>query len=126
MKNKTILLVDDDPDDREVFSSGFKEIDPHTVCLFASDPEQALEILSGLTVLPDCIVTDYNMPSTNGSQFVTLLKKHETFRTIPIVVYSTAKPPEDLLKAGAWRMVIKPSTYTGLLGILGNLLAELQ
>ena len=126
MKNKTILLVDDDPDDRDVFAAGFREIDPDTECMFASGPEQAMEVLGGMTILPDCIVTDYNMPSTNGSQFVTLLKAHETFRVIPVVVYSTAKPPEDLLKAGAWKMVVKPSTYTGLLTILGKLLAELQ
>ena len=43
MKNKTILLVDDDPDDRDVFAAGFREIDPDTECMFASGPEQAMD-----------------------------------------------------------------------------------
>ena len=126
MEKKTILLVDDDREDQEVFAAAFKEIDAATECVFASGAVQAIEVLRSMNEPPSCIISDYNMPATNGAEFVSLLKNYDAFRSIPIVVYSTAKPPEDLLTSGAWKLMIKPSTYSGLMSMLGALLSDLE
>ncbi len=87
---KKILIVDDDNDLREIFSSSL-ELDGHTV-LQATNGQVALDILLTLETaeLPDCIVLDLMMPVMDGNSFLKVLSSPSgaSFSKIPVIVCS--------------------------------------
>jgi response regulator RpfG family c-di-GMP phosphodiesterase len=109
-----IVLIDDDEDDLEMYSSGLekkgikvKTFDSSTKALFY------LTLMSGNRELPSLIIMDYNMPKKNGHQVLSLIKDNEDTKNIPVVIYSTSMP--DLLKkqlsdSGALDCFSKPWT----------------
>jgi len=65
--------------------------------------------------LPDVIILDQNMPKQNGLQTLTLLKKNDHYRHIPLIVYSSSTNNlliEQSRKLGAILILNKPSTST--------------
>ena len=86
----TILYVDDDADDRDIFCDIVKEMDPSIKVKTASDGVEALKILDKpSTRLPDIIVLDMNMPSLNGLQTFEELRKNPRLKNISVVIYTT-------------------------------------
>lgn len=73
-KVSTILIVDDDEDDKEMFIEVVSEIDNSTNCIQASNGYEALEILEKNISLPDLIFLDLNMPRMNGKQCLQSIK----------------------------------------------------
>jgi CheY-like chemotaxis protein len=110
-----ILLIDDDEDDLEMYSSGLekkgikvKTFDSSTKALFY------LTLMSENREPPSLIIMDYNMPKKNGQQVLSLIKDNADTKDIPVVIYSTSMP--DLLKkqlsdAGALDCFSKPWTH---------------
>lgn len=90
-QNTYILLVDDDPDDRYIIHSSFKQIHWHSKVKLVASAEEAMRYLESIpdTFYPALIVLDYNMPKTNGAEALTWLKRGDDFKNIPIVVYSS-------------------------------------
>jgi CheY-like chemotaxis protein len=110
----SILYIDDDEEDREIFREAVASIDPSIICNIVSDGRQGLNILEELVVLPDYIFADVNMPVMNGKQFLTELKKKTTLRSIPVVMYSTTSQPseiEEFSRLGAKEFLVKPSSF---------------
>src|SRR5688572_30884496 len=64
----TILYIDDDADDREIFMEAVKTISPEIVCYEACDGVEGLVTLHSLVIPPDVIFLDVNMPRMNGKQ----------------------------------------------------------
>ena len=72
----TILLVDDDADDRKLFFEVAKEVDDTILCIPASSGEAALLYLRDqANPLPDYIFLDLNMPMINGKQCLKQIRK---------------------------------------------------
>src|SRR5687768_17463010 len=92
----SILYIDDDEEDREIFREAIQAIDPSIICNTVSDGMQGLIILEELVVVPDFIFVDVNMPVMNGRQLLTELKKRITLRSIPVIVYSTTSQQEEI------------------------------
>lgn len=115
---KTILIVDDDADDIELFCMAVAEIDNQIKCISARTGEDALQVLNkNLLRKPDYIFLDLNMPRMNGKQFLKLIKKETEFSNIPVIIYSTSKLPEDYeetKRLGAVYFLTKPSRHTDL------------
>jgi CheY-like chemotaxis protein len=117
MRSKTILLVDDDPDDREFFREAVTEIDDSLQCVLCSEGHHAFDILNGGEELPDLIFLDMNMPRMNGRQCLLELKKNENWRNIPVIIYTTSKVREDRYFTeanGAVHFITKPSRFGDL------------
>ena len=96
MQPKICLLVDDDPDDQEVFLTALADVSTSALCLVAPDGDRALELLYNEETMPDYIFLDLNMPRMNGFEFLAALKKSKILKNIPVIVYSTtAQPPPD-------------------------------
>jgi len=109
-----ILLIDDDEDDLEMFSSGLKKKGIQ-VKTFASSTDALfyLSLMSGNMELPSLIIMDYNMPKKNGYQVLLQLKNNADTKDIPVVIHSTGMSGllrEQLLSAGALDCFDKPWT----------------
>lgn len=65
-----LVLVSDDPDDREIFCETMQSIDPAIKPIVANNGIEALEYLNQRTPLPDFIFLDVNMPKMNGREYL--------------------------------------------------------
>ena len=124
----TILLVDDDEDDQDIFKEAVAVVRPDLACHVARDGEQGLEILETLSPLPEFIFLDVNMPRMDGKQFLKAVKADIRFQKIPVVIYSTSNHKSELgeyFSLGASNFITKPSEFNLLITYLKSLLASL-
>lgn len=118
---KICLLVDDDPDDQEVFLTALSDVCASALCLVAPDGDRALELLHNEETMPDYIFLDLNMPRMNGFEFLAAMKKSRILRDIPVIVYSTTSQPAQIEKAkklGASEFFSKTYKYEELCSLL--------
>jgi CheY-like chemotaxis protein len=117
-KITTILIVDDDADDRELFCEAVQDIDKAIQCITVSNGEAALKLLDKENgPLPDYIFLDLNMPRLNGKQCLALIKSAPPLQHIPIIIYTTSKLKEDITETkrlGASYFITKPSKLKDL------------
>jgi CheY-like chemotaxis protein len=115
---RSLLLIDDDDDDRTLFKEAIGVLDKSIQCWTAVDGQSALDILMfDLVVQPDVIFLDLNMPKMNGLEFLKNIKNNRSFKSIPVIIYSTSSNPEDMRKTrelGAADFVTKPSDFDEL------------
>jgi CheY-like chemotaxis protein len=122
----TILLIDDDEDDRDIFKEALSIVVPDVQCLIARDGEEGLAVLQALTVSPDFIFVDVNMPKMDGKEFLKRIKADPDFMHIPVIVYSTSKHKSELgeyFKLGAANFITKPSEFKLLVTYLRSVLS---
>lgn len=121
----SILYIDDDEEDREIFKEALETIDPSIICNVVSDGRQGLNTLEELVVVPDFIFVDVNMPVMNGKQFLKELKKTIRLRTIPVIMYSTTSQPREIqeyARLGASEFLIKPASFKKVCEVLSNII----
>jgi CheY-like chemotaxis protein len=109
---QTVLMIDDDIDDQEIFREVLHEIDPLIICLQPSNAKIALSRLLEDNQRPDFIFLDINMPIMNGFEFLEELMMHERLNSIPVVMYTTSTHKAQQEKAkmlGASDFITKPS-----------------
>jgi CheY-like chemotaxis protein len=115
LKYKNILLVDDDEDDRQIFTEIVCDVDTEAIVEYA---ENGLEMIAQLDKmpddeLPDMIILDQNMPRMTGKESLIFLKESPRFQQIPTIVYSTYQVKDfyqECLELGAQDVVAKPDT----------------
>jgi CheY-like chemotaxis protein len=121
--SKRFLVIDDDSDDRELFSEALACVDPEIVCDQATDGAEALKRLIAQEIAqPDIVFLDINMPIMNGWQFLTRLKKEDRYKNIPVIVYTTSSNLKDKMIAddlGALCFITKPHAFGRLKNLLG-------
>ena len=109
----SILVVDDDDDNREVFGEVLSEAGYRVMC--AHDGAQALEMLRSLR--PDIILLDVNMPVMDGLEFRAAQTRDPSIARIPTVVM-TADRMTDRIAELALETVHKPLKLSQLLSII--------
>ena len=125
MTYRNILLIEDDPDDQEIFISVLESISDTVKCIAIGDAELALDKLKNKEITPEIIFIDLNMPMMNGIQFLTEVKQQEVLMEIPVIVLTTASDPGIIKKVkylGAYDYIIKPSKYGELRKALVSIL----
>lgn len=128
---KYFLIVDDDPDDRDLVTEAMEDIEKECSCYRAADGKKAMDLLENKETgeLPHLILLDVNMPVMNGWQLLSWLKGMERYRHIPVVMYSTSKHEEDIRQAsklGAHCFFTKPASFTELKKCVGLLNEHLE
>jgi CheY-like chemotaxis protein len=119
MTPKTVLLAEDDPDDRELFAFFYADRKDITVLPAVSNGVELVEYLQAIAPgdkLPDLIVLDQNMPRMNGKQALTFIKSTARFSAIPTVIYSTYTDSNLVLECtrlGASMVALKPMDHEG-------------
>ena len=113
----TILLVDDEVDSLWLFKLVLEERGHHVIV--AQDGNAALAKASRW--LPDLIVTDWNMPGTDGVELCQRLKCYPALAQIPVVMSSGQTPPAE--KSALWNVFIrKPVELDTLESVIDSLL----
>ena len=111
-ENLTLLIIDDDEDDRELFAASAGEIDEKIICLTAPAGLEALRILQNKeNKLPDYIFLDINMPGLSGRKTLEEIKKDERLKNIPVIIYTVSqevREANDLKSIGAAHFITKP------------------
>ncbi len=115
---KSILIVDDDDDDIELFYDAINEISPNIICQSAGNGKDALNILLNENAkLPDFVFLDMNMPKMGGKQCLIELNKKGIIKNVAVIMYSTSKLKADVnecLELGAKNFWTKPTSFSTL------------
>lgn len=127
MAEKTILLIDDDEDDREIFGIALKQASEETVLVTSRGGKEALEVLSKRALHPDYIFLDINMPVMTGKDCLQEIRKLDQLKSVPVFMYTTSAHVSDrgvYLSLGAKEILTKPLRITELVSMLKGLLEE--
>jgi CheY-like chemotaxis protein len=129
MREKIILLADDDADDTEMFCEALECNSEKTKCYCAGNGSDALKILEELDEKPKLIFLDLNMPVMNGWDCLKKLKNNPEFQDIPVIMISTSSHQKDIETAsalGAICYLVKPNSFNDLKQLLASLTAALE
>ena len=93
----TLMLVDDNPADRELTKLALSRVKLVNGVLMAEDGQEALDILEDPDQpVPDLILLDLNMPGMDGREFLKTVKEDARFKHIPVIVLTTSDASEDI------------------------------
>ena len=125
----TILLADDDEDDRMLATDALREARLANEIRSVEDGEQLMDYLlqRGGYSAPDAaprpglILLDLNMPRKDGREALREIKADPVLRQIPVVVLTTSRAEEDILRTydlGVNSFITKPVSFDGLVEVM--------
>lgn len=128
----TILLAEDDPDDRMLVADAVSEGRLVNDFRYVEDGEELMDYLhrrgryadEAEAPRPGLILLDLNMPRKDGREALSEIKADPSLRQIPVVVLTTSKAEEDIFRSydlGANSFVTKPVTFNSLVDLMKTL-----
>jgi CheY-like chemotaxis protein len=131
----TILMADDDQDDREMALDALQDLRLADKMQFVVDGQDLLDYLRreggyadaderAESPLPGIILLDLNMPKKDGREALAEIKSDQSLRQIPVVVMTTSNDEEDVRDTyalGANSFITKPVTLSGLVDVMRTL-----
>lgn len=128
----TIVMADDDEDDRMLARSAMDESRLANRIDFVENGEDLMDYLKRRGAfahlsnqeLPGLILLDLNMPRKDGREALQEIRSDADLRRIPIVVLTTSKEEEDVYRSydlGANSYITKPVTFEGLVEVMRTL-----
>jgi len=125
----TILVADDDADDRMLIDEAFEESLLQNPVDFVEDGEQLLAYLRREgkyaehkgQAYPGVILLDLNMPRMDGRTALAKIKEDPDLCRIPVVILTTSKAEEDIIRTyglGVSSFITKPVTFEGLIDVV--------
>jgi CheY-like chemotaxis protein len=129
----TVLLAEDDEDDRELINEALLNTGHAVRTQFVGDGQELLDYLrtdraaedgsDHATPWPSLILLDLNMPRMDGREALAEIKADPSLRRIPVVVLTTSDDHDEVTTAydlGASAFITKPVSYAGLLEMMGT------
>lgn len=126
----TILMADDDPDDRLLLKEAFEENHLLNTLETVEDGEELMDFLQrrgkyeNTEVMPGLILLDLNMPRKSGLEALKEIKADEKLRRLPVVILTTSKAEEDIIRSydlGVNSFIVKPVTFDALVELVKDL-----
>jgi len=122
MKNKVILLVEDNPDDEELTLHAFEKIKINNTIVVTRNGAEALDYLFGTGAyagrdprdLPLVVLLDLKLPKIDGLEVLRRIRANEETQLLPVVLLTSSNEEEDRLKGymlGANSYVRKPVDF---------------
>jgi two-component system response regulator len=122
MRNKTILLVEDNPDDELLTLRALKKNNVFNKVVVARDGAEALNYLFGegayegrdVSDVPQLVLLDLKLPKVDGLEVLRRLRADERTRLLPVVILTSSREQQDLLDGygyGANSYVRKPVDF---------------
>jgi two-component system, response regulator len=99
LKDKVILLVEDNADDELLTLRELQKNNIANEIVVARDGEQALERLFGATVLPQTVLLDLNLPKIDGLELLQRIRTNSRTRSLPVVILTASNADKDRIKA---------------------------
>jgi CheY-like chemotaxis protein len=127
-----ILIADDDEEDRMLVKDALSENKLANSIFYVEDGEELMDFLhnrgkysnKNKYPLPGLILLDLNMPKKDGREALKEIKSDPNLRMIPVVVLTTSKAEEDIIKTydlGVSSFITKPVTFSSLVDIMKTL-----
>lgn len=118
---KTILLVEDSPDDVFLLQRAFKQAGYTQPIQVAADGQQALDYLDGKKgfadrtkhPLPALVLLDLKLPQIPGLEVLAWIRSQPALATTPVIVLTSSRQESDIETAqrrGANAFVVKPAS----------------
>ena len=128
----TILMADDDRADRMMAEEAMEEAKLINDLRFVVDGQELMDYLRregkyddpSTSPRPGLILLDLNMPKKDGRKALEEIKADEDLKRIPVVVLTTSKAEEDVLRSydmGSNSFITKPVTFEGLVEVMRSL-----
>lgn len=128
----TILMAEDDADDRLMTREAFQECRLGNPLQFVVDGDELMDYLkrrgqfadAARYPMPGLILLDLNMPRKDGREALREIKADPELREIPVVVLTTSKAEEDVANsysAGANSFITKPVSFAALIEVVQTL-----
>lgn len=119
----TILVVEDDPDDRDLLARAFRKAGVAMPLRFAVDGDEAVAYLgAAVDDLPESgpavILLDLKLPRRSGFEVLEWVKGHPVLRRVPVIILTSSREDVDLRRAydlGANSYLVKPARPEDLL-----------
>ena len=115
---RKIILVDDDEDDRDLFSEAFENVKVQAELLLYKNGQELIDCIDEIDrSIPTFIFLDLNMPVLSGMEVLKRLKSTLCLKNIFVTMYSTSSSENDVESAylnGANGYLIKPSSFNQL------------
>lgn len=104
LKSIDILLAEDSPGDADLAKEALEESKLKNTLYTVVDGQEALDFLYkkgeyANVPRPDLILLDLNMPRVDGREVLKIVKEDHDLRSIPVVILTTSKAEEDILKS---------------------------
>lgn len=126
MRNKLILLVEDNPDDELLMLRALKKSHITNKVVVAHDGVEALDYLFGTepsqsrdtAVMPEIIVLDLKLPKVDGLEVLRRLRANPKTRLIPVIVLTSSDEEQDVISSyenGANSYIRKPVSFAEFL-----------
>src|SRR5580698_796318 len=128
---RSLLLVEDNPNDVELTLSALKEANLANEVIVANDGEQALDYLfrrgrhaERKTGQPGVILLDLKMPKVDGHEVLKQIRSDPELRLIPVVILTSSREERDLFQSydnGANSYVVKPVDFDEFITAISKL-----
>lgn len=132
MKDKVILLVEDNPDDVTLTIRAFRKNNLSNEIIVASDGVEALDYLLGtgmhagrnVNELPVLILLDLKLPRMDGLEVLKSIRENELTKLLPVVILTSSSEEKDKIsgyKLGANSYVRKPVDFNQFMEAIKSL-----
>ena len=119
MRRKSILLVEDNPDDEALTLRALRKHDLANEVVVVRDGAEALAFFyeatrAGDEPLPELVILDLKLPKVDGLQVLKILRDDAHTRRLPVVVLSSSSEERDIVQSyelGANSYVRKPVDF---------------
>lgn len=130
----TILIADDDFDDRLLLEMAFRAFEHGCDIRFVVDGEELMEYLNhrgryedpNSSPRPALILLDLNMPRKNGHQALMEIKEDPALKDIPLAIWTTSGSEKDMLfcrRTGADQFLSKPNSFSEVVAAMKMLIS---
>jgi two-component system response regulator len=132
MNGKSILVVEDNPDDEELTLRALRKGNLVNEIVVVRDGREVLDFIFGtgqyegrdLSRMPTVVLLDLKLPRLNGLQVLEALRADPRTRLMPVVVLTSSNEEEDMLRSyelGANSYVRKPVEFGAFINAVSQL-----
>ena len=131
MINRTLLLVEDNPQDEALTLRALRKANVHMPIDVVRDGQQAIDYLfrtgeysDRSESLPAVVLLDINLPKLSGLDVLTRLRAHPQTRVLPVVMFTSSDEDGDRIRSystGANSFVCKPLEFAEFMNSVGKL-----
>jgi CheY-like chemotaxis protein len=131
MSNFSILIADDDADDRYLLQTAFEEKGFKEKIDFVENGVDLLNFLVSIQTndsvekkYPRFILLDLNMPKKDGREVLKEMKENPDFKRIPVIIFTTTKNENEIKRCyelGANTYIVKPVSFDALLKMVEDI-----